>query len=107
MLGPMNREERWSVSLVQAQRFARRESFVDAVARARAVRDEVRAAVAAEVDVATRQRLEGLLRAAERALAQYEAGFAAWNGKIADARAARIANAAVEHATPLPNLPVR
>jgi hypothetical protein len=103
----MNREERWNVSLVQAQRFARRESYVDAVARARAVRDDVRAALATEVDLVARQKLEGLLRVAERALASYEAAFAEWNGKIAAARAERMANAAVEQSTPLPNPPDR
>lgn len=103
----MKREERWSVSLVQAQRFARRDNFVDAIARARGVRDDVRAALAAEVDVGARQKLEGLLRVAERALGSYEIAFADWNGKIAAARAERMANAAVEQSTPLPNPPVR
>ena len=80
---------------------------MDAVARARVVRDEVRAALATEVDVGARLKVEGLLRSAERALRLYEAGFAEWNAKIAAGRAARMANAAVEQSTPLPDLPVR
>ena len=95
-------EQEWQVWLVQAQNFAKKENFADAVTRAKKTRDAIKASLASETDAAERTRKQAFLRRAETLLVRLEADFHAWNQAIADRRAERIAQAAAEQAEPLP-----
>jgi heme oxygenase len=84
MMDPSPRE-RWDVWMVQAQRFARRENYIDALGRVRLVLREVDAAIeAASGD--ERASLERYKARAERRAAQIREAFDSWNAKIAARR---------------------
>lgn len=90
--------------MVQAQRFARRENFIDALGRTRLVLDEVEAALA----TLSGEERDALVRYAariERREAKIQAEFDTWNAAIAARRLAAIANADEEMAQPLPFAP--
>jgi hypothetical protein len=95
-------EERWAVWMVQAQRFARRENFTDAVARTRLVRDSVQKALGGATDPKQRERLERHLARAEEQLASTESQYDAWRSEIAARRQHTIDQAEEEMARPLP-----
>lgn len=97
-----NPEERWSAWLVQAERFALKDAFIEARGRARHVCDEIRAAVEATADGPAKVALEGRLARAERAAARYQEQFEAWSETIAARRAATVAGAEDEMKRPLP-----
>lgn len=95
-------EERWAVWMVQARRFAKRENYVDAVARMKLVRDSVQAALDAATNDEERARLERHLARAQEQLASLETQYEAWRSKIAARRQHTISHAADEMARPLP-----
>lgn len=95
-------EERWAVWTVQARRFAQRENFTDAVARAELVLKEVRDALAAASDPAVRARLQTRLAYAQEQVAELSAQRDAWRKAIAERRQSTIDGAAAEMARPLP-----
>jgi hypothetical protein len=95
-------EERWAVWTVQARRFAQRENFTDAVARAELVLKEVRDALAAASDPAVRARLQTRLAYAQEQVAELSTQRDAWRKAIAERRQSTIDGAAAEMARPLP-----
>jgi hypothetical protein len=95
-------EERWAVWMVQADRFAQRENFTDAVARTRLVRDAVQQACGEATDPRHRQRLEWHLARANEQLASMELRHDAWRLEIATRRKNTIDQAEEEMARPLP-----
>ncbi len=97
-----SKEERWAVWMVQAQNFAKRQNFTDAVSRMKLVRDAVRASLAAATDPKQRERLERHLLRAEEQLGALSAQYDAWRAEIAARRQHTIDQAAEEMARPLP-----
>jgi len=95
-------EERWAVWMVQAHRFAKRENFTDAVARAKLVRDAVHQALEGATDPMQREGLERRLARAEEQLASMQAQYHAWRSEIAARRQHTIDQAEEEMARPLP-----
>jgi chromosome segregation ATPase len=95
-------EERWAVWMVQAQRFAARQNFTDAVARVKLVRDAVEAALGRAVDSTDRARLERHLARAEEQLQSLESQYDAWRSAIAERRQHTIDQAEEEMSRPLP-----
>ena len=95
-------EERWAVWMVQAQRFAKRENFTDAVARTRLVRDAVQQAFNEATDLEQRERLARRLARAEEQLTSMESRYEAWRSEIAARRQRTIDQADEEMARPLP-----
>lgn len=95
-------EERWAVWTVQARNFAKRQNFIDAVARMRLVRDAVAQALAETGDASIRLRLERHLARAEEQLGSLNAQHEAWRSEIAERRQKTIDQAAEEMAQPLP-----
>jgi len=95
-------EERWAVWMVQANRFAERQNFTDAVARMTLLRDEVRGALVRATDPTQRQRIERHLARAEERLESLQARCDAWRSEIAARRQRTIDQAAQEMARPLP-----
>lgn len=93
--------ERWDIWMVQAQRFARRENYIDALGRARLVLGEVDAKIA-EVTGDEKAKLERFRHRVQRRIESFRKQFDAWNAKIAARRAANIANSDVEMKAPLP-----
>lgn len=93
--------ERWDIWMVQAQRFARRENYIDALGRARLVLAEVDTAIA-EATEQDKAKLERFRHRVQRRIESFRKQFDAWNAKIAARRAASIANADAEMARPLP-----
>ena len=93
--------ERWDIWMVQAQRFARRENYIDALGRARMVLGEVDGALADATDD-EKPKLERFRHRVVRRIESFRKDFQAWNAKIAARRAASIANADAEMARPLP-----
>lgn len=93
--------ERWDIWMVQAQRFARRENYIDALGRARMVLGEVDA-VLQEASGDEKAKLERFRHRVHRRMESFRKQFDAWNAKIAARRAASIANADAEMARPLP-----
>jgi heme oxygenase len=84
MMDPSPRE-RWDVWMVQAQRFARRENYIDALGRVRLVLREVDEAIESATGE-ERTSLERYRARAERRATQIRAAFEAWNAKIAARR---------------------
>ncbi len=101
----VSHEQRWGVYLVQAQNFAKRENYIDAVSRAGLVVDEVAEALSHATDAATRERLGEFLVRARKQREAMQAKLDAWNAAIAARRAKVIEGAAEEMARPLPNPP--
>lgn len=95
-------EERWAVWAVQARRFAKRENYVDAVARMDLVRSSIRETLGDVSDARQRVRLEGLLSRAEDQLAELREQHDAWRSAIAARRQHTIDSAEEEMARPLP-----
>ena len=100
MMDPSPRE-RWDVWMVQAQRFARRENYIDALGRVRLVLREVDAAIEA-ASGEERASLERFKARAERRAAQIRETFDAWNAKIAARRQTWTDAADEEMKRPLP-----
>lgn len=100
-MAELSPQERWDKWMVQAQNFAKRDNFLDALARAEMVLTEVNAALedAAPED---RRSLERYRHRATRRHETFEASFEVWNKRIAERRAAATANAAEEMARTLP-----
>ncbi len=94
--------ERWNVWLTQAQRFARRENYIDALGRARLAHEAVTEALAETEDETQQRRYARFKARVERRVAAIEKDFAEWNAKIAARRQAMIAAAEEEMARPLP-----
>lgn len=88
--------------MVQAQKFAEREVYMEAMARADLVLREVDLAIAAAEEPATRTRLERYRHRAERRKAKFREQFEIWNARIAARRSAATLHAADEMARPLP-----
>jgi len=101
-MNPTSDEERWAVWMVQAQRFAKRENFSDAVVRTKLVRDAVQEALGGATDAKQRERLERHLARAEEQLASMETRHEAWRSAIAERRQNTIDQAEEEMARPLP-----
>jgi len=95
-------EERWAVWMVQARGFAARQTFPDAVARMKLVRDEIQDALSEATDHRQRQRIEQHLARAEELLAHMESQYDAWRSEIATRRQHTIDQAAEEMARPIP-----
>lgn len=95
-------EERWAVWTVQARRFAQRENYTDAVARAELVLKGVREALDGASDQAVRARLQARLALAQEQVAELSAQLEAWRKAIAERRQKTIDDAAEEMARPLP-----
>ncbi|MEO0323438.1 MAG: hypothetical protein AAF447_10810 [Myxococcota bacterium] len=93
--------ERWDVWMVQAQRFAQRENFIDALGRIRHVLQEVDAALPTLGD-AEAKRLARFRDRVARRETKIRADFEAWNGAIAARRQASTADAEAEMSRPLP-----
>ena len=95
--------ERWEVWMHQAQRFADRENYIDALGRARMVLREVTDVLeAGGLDEKQAQRTQRFSARVERRMKGYRKSFEVWNAKIAARRAAAIASAEQEMAQPLP-----
>lgn len=95
-------EERWAVWTVQARRFAKRENYVDAVARMNLVRSSIQEALDDLTDPGQRVRLEALLARAEDQLTELQEQHDAWRSAIAARRQRTIDSADEEMARPLP-----
>lgn len=93
--------ERWDVWMVQAQRFARRENYIDALGRLRLVLSEVDAALESD-EGSERASLERYKARVERRVAQIRSAFEAWNAKIAARRQSWTDAAGDEMKRPLP-----
>lgn len=98
-----SQQEEWAVCMAQAQRFAARENFFEAIGRARVVRDQVEATLASASDNRQKGRLERFLFQVKAELASLEEKQAAWNARLKDIRARSLAGAAEEMSRPLPN----
>ena len=95
--------ERWDLWMHQAQRFADRENYIDALGRSRLVLEEVRATLAVgDPQSLAHQRLEKFASRVDSRMKGYRRAFEEWNAKIAARRAAATANAEHEMAQPLP-----
>lgn len=95
--------ERWEVWMHQAQRFADRENYIDALGRARMVLREVTLALeSGDLEEQQEQRLQRFAARVDRRMKGYRKQFEVWNAKIAARRAASIAAAEEEMARPLP-----
>ncbi|MEM7447683.1 MAG: hypothetical protein AAF355_05515 [Myxococcota bacterium] len=95
-------EARWELYLVQARRFAEKETYLDAVERIRLVRDEVRHALDRESDNQIRDRLGRRLRRVESELTQLEGLLEQWRAQLSELKAQRRAGADEEMKRPLP-----
>lgn len=101
-MAKLNDQERWDKWMVQAQDFAKREKYLEAIARSGLVINEVSAAVDKASEGRERNRLERVLKRAERRREIFQAAFDEWNSAIARRRALATQNAAEEMARPLP-----
>ena len=99
------REQTWATWASQAQNFARRDNFVDAVARMRRLCEDVKDALAHAQDAAQRSDLASRLKWAEYELQQLERQEREWREAIAKRRAEQIAGAELDAARPLPSPP--
>ena len=97
-----NLPERWNVWMVQAERFARRENYIDALGRTRLVLAEVDDALASTQDETQRAELVRFRAYVERRMKAIREQFDQWNAKIAARRAQSIAQAEEEMKRPLP-----
>lgn len=98
----LSRRERWDVWMVQAQRFTRRENYIDALGRFRLVLAEVDAAIEDEQDPAELASLKRFRARAERRVNHTREAFEVWNAKIAARRQKWTDDAAQEMSRPLP-----
>ena len=96
-----NPRSRWDMWMVQAERFAKRENYIDALGRARLVLSEVERALK-ETEGKERESLSRFRHRVERRVARIRERFEAWNAKIAARRAKWIENAEEEMSRPLP-----
>ena len=94
--------ERWDVWLVQAQRFARRENYIDALGRVRMILSGVDAALTTVADDDDRTKLLRFRHRIEKRTSAIQKQFDEWNAKIAARRALSIANAEAEMERALP-----
>ncbi|MBX3251592.1 MAG: hypothetical protein KF901_30715 [Myxococcales bacterium] len=97
-----SRRERWDVWMVQAQRFARRENYIDALGRFRLVLAEVDDAIENELDPEELASLKRYRARADRRVAHTRAAFEAWNAAIAARRQKWTDEADQEMKRPLP-----
>ncbi len=95
-------QERWMMWMVQAQHFAERENYPDAVARMKLVHDEVAACLATARDQKRRLNLTLFLERVDKQLEDLRSQHARWRGTIAERRQATIDSAVEEFAKPLP-----
>ena len=95
--------ENWQVGMTQAQRFADRENFFEAVGRLKAVQKEIDEVLAGTVDPKARGRIERLRFQVETQIHDLSAKHLAWNARIAEIRETHRLGAAEEMARPLPN----
>lgn len=101
-----SQQEEWAVGMAQAQRFAARENYFEAVGRARSVHTEVVAALESSKssgDAKLSGRLERFLFQVNAELGALEVSQRAWNARLAEIRAKSLAGAAEEMSRPLPN----
>lgn len=91
--------------LAQARGFADNEQYLDAVARADLVVDEIARAVTEEKDAARRAKLERRLLHATRLRERLTRELDAWRSGIAKVYSRKIAEAADEMKRPLPKPP--
>lgn len=96
-----SQRERWDVWMVQAQRFTRRENYIDALGRVRLVLREVDEAIETSSGE-ERAELERFRARADRRATQIRETFDAWNAKIAARRLSWVAAADEEMKRPLP-----
>ncbi len=94
--------ERWDVWMVQAERFARRENYIDALGRARMTLAELDATLAETTDEKERAELTRYRAYVERRMKAIRRQFEEWNAKIAARRAQSMAQADEEMKRPLP-----
>jgi len=95
--------EDWQVGLTQAQRFASRENYFEAIGRLQAVIAEIDAALGSEgLDAKARGRLDRLRFQVAAQLEEVSAKHAAWNARIASIREAHRLGAEEEMMRPLP-----
>ncbi|MEM9070212.1 MAG: hypothetical protein AAGE52_17025 [Myxococcota bacterium] len=97
----MEDRERWDVWMVQAQRFARRENYIDALGRIRLVVEQVDDAIAL-AEESQRDKLQRYRDRVHRRMLAIRKQFDAWNAKIAERRAKATAEADAEMKRPLP-----
>ncbi len=95
-------EERWAIQLVQAENFALRENFSEAVVRARRVLRDVESALRTEVDGSRRRQLERLRTQAAGRTQAFQAQYDAWNQALLERREATIQSAEAQMSAPLP-----
>lgn len=98
----VTQEQRWTQWLVQAQNFARREQFVDALARARLVRKHVEGELRTAADEERRERLQRYLNRVDRQIERIKRERDAWWKRIADRYQERIAHQDEVVSQPLP-----
>jgi len=95
--------EDWQVGLTQAQRFAARDNFFEAVGRLKVVLADIDGALTAEgLDPKVRGRVERLRFQVAADLKEASAKFDAWNARIAEIREAQRLGAEEEMKRPLP-----
>lgn len=95
--------EHWQVGMTQAQRFAARDNYFEAVGRLEAIGGEIDTALAAATDAKVRGRLERLRFQVTSQIRELSAKHAAWNARIAAIRDSHLQGAAEEMRRPLPN----
>lgn len=96
--------ERWDVWMVQAERFARRENYIDALGRLRLILREIGEALEGADEEATAKLVRFQARV-ERRREAIRAKFEAWNAKIAARRQSWTEQADAEMKAPLPLAP--
>ncbi|MFT5358079.1 MAG: heme oxygenase [Polyangiales bacterium] len=100
-MAELSPQERWDKWMVQAQNFAKRDNFLDALARAELVLNEVNSALE-NAAPEERRALERYRHRATRRHETFAESFKVWNKHIADRREAATAGAAEEMAAVLP-----
>lgn len=100
-MAELSPQERWDKWMVQAQNFAKRDNFLDALARADMVLTEVNSALE-DARPEDRRALERYRHRATRRHETFEASFEVWNRAIAERREAATQGAALEMALVLP-----
>ncbi len=94
-------QARWNVMLVQARRFAAQDQLLDAVARTRLVRDQVRQALEG-ASGAGGSALEAQLARADKLLGEMETRTRKWRTEVEARRWAKVEHADAEMERPLP-----
>lgn len=93
-----NREQEWVLQLHQAENFAAKENYLEAVGRARSLCRELESYISSDPDA----RVQAILLQAKGALSRYEGLFESWNSKIAARRENATLAAEEEMKRPLP-----